>query len=113
MYFNIVRATAMQNGDEASSSIILAGQALLVKMLITLKPRGIFTSNFVYLCTFNIVRPLPCKTLTEALPSIILASQTDYYISNSGCAYYCQLIITSKYKRIRNVLFAFLGVKTH
>ena len=31
-------ATAMQNGDEASPSIILAGRALLVKMLLTLEP---------------------------------------------------------------------------
>ena len=38
----------MQNGDEASRSIILASQALLVKMLITLEPHGIFGSNFVY-----------------------------------------------------------------
>ena len=36
--------------DEASPSIILAGRALLVKMLITLEPDGIFGSNFVYLC---------------------------------------------------------------
>ena len=28
----------MQNGDEALSSIILAGPALLIKMLITLEP---------------------------------------------------------------------------
>ena len=103
----------MQNGDEASPSIILAGWALLVKMLITLEPHGIFASNFVYLCIltlsshchakrwrgfvehhfgrsssfsenahnswtpwyihfkfcilmyFNIVRPLPCKTVTR------------------------------------------------
>ena len=47
-------ATAMQNGDEASPSIILAGQALLVKMLITLEPRGKITSNFVYLCTLTL-----------------------------------------------------------
>ena len=36
----------MQKGDEASPSINLAGQALLVKMLITLEPHGIFGSNF-------------------------------------------------------------------
>ena len=40
----------MQKGDEASPSIILAGRALLVKMLITLEPRGAFGSNFEYLC---------------------------------------------------------------
>ena len=39
----------MQKGDEASPSIILAGRALLVKMLINLEPHGIFSTNFVYL----------------------------------------------------------------
>ena len=43
-------ATDMQNDNEASSSIIMAGRALLVKMLITLEPHVIFGSNFVYLC---------------------------------------------------------------
>ena len=43
-------ATGMKKGDEASPSIILAGQAFLVKMLITLEPHGIFGSNFVYVC---------------------------------------------------------------
>ena len=37
----------MQKGDEASLSIILAVRALLVKMLITLGPHGVFSSNFV------------------------------------------------------------------
>ena len=41
MYFNIVQY-GMQNDDEVSSSIIFAGRALLVKMLITLEPHGIF-----------------------------------------------------------------------
>ena len=40
----------MQNGDEASPSIILAGRALLVKMLKPLEPCCAFDSNFVYLC---------------------------------------------------------------
>ena len=35
-------ATGMQNGYEASPSIILAGQALLMKMLMTLELRGVF-----------------------------------------------------------------------
>ena len=42
-------ATGMKKGDEASPSIILAGRALLVKMLITFEPHGIFGTNFVYL----------------------------------------------------------------
>ena len=40
--------------DEASPSIILAGQALLVKMLITFEPHGIFCSNFAYLCILTL-----------------------------------------------------------
>ena len=43
-------ATGMKKGDEASPRIILAGRALLVKMLITPEPHGIFGSNFVYIC---------------------------------------------------------------
>ena len=35
-------ATGMQNGDEASSSIILVDLGLLVKMLITLGQHGVF-----------------------------------------------------------------------
>ena len=46
-------ATGMQNSDEASSSIILADRALLVKMFITLVPHVIFCSNFVYLCILS------------------------------------------------------------
>ena len=38
----------MQNVGKSMSSIILAGQCLLVKMLITLEPHGIFQSNFAY-----------------------------------------------------------------
>ena len=37
----------MKKCDEASPSIILAGRALLVEMLITLEPDGIFGSNSV------------------------------------------------------------------
>ena len=40
----------MQNDDKgASPSIISAGRGVLVKMLITLEPHGIFQSNFAYL----------------------------------------------------------------
>ena len=42
----------MKKGDKASPSIILAGQALLVKMLITLEPHGIYGSNFEYFFIF-------------------------------------------------------------
>ena len=44
----------MKKGDKASPSIILAGQALLVKMLITLDPRGAYGSNFEYLCILTL-----------------------------------------------------------
>ena len=44
----------MKNGDEGSPNINLACQALLVKMLITLEPRGAFGSNFEHLCTLTL-----------------------------------------------------------
>ena len=49
MYYKIVQPLVCKKNDEASPSIILAGPALLVKMIITLEPHGIFGSNFVYL----------------------------------------------------------------
>ena len=49
MYFNIARSVVCKKGDEASPSIILDGQTLLVKMLIPFTPRGAYGSNFVYL----------------------------------------------------------------
>ena len=48
----------MQICDAASPSIILAGQTLLAKMLITLEHDGIFCSNFCIVMYFNIVQPL-------------------------------------------------------
>ena len=54
MYFNIVQPLPCKTVTRLRQSIILAGRALLVKMLITLKPRVIITSNFVYLCTLTL-----------------------------------------------------------
>ena len=62
----------MQKGDKASPSIILACRALLVKMLITLEPLGIFGSNFVYLCILTLSSHWYEKG-DKASPSIILA----------------------------------------
>ena len=65
----------MRKGDEASPSIILAGQALLVKMLIALEQHGIFGSNFVYLCILT----LPSHWYAngdEALSNIILPGRS-------------------------------------
>ena len=42
-------ATGMKKGDEVSPGIILAGQALLVKMLITLEPCYAFGSFSFFL----------------------------------------------------------------
>ena len=67
-------ANGMQRSDEASPSIILAGRALLVKMLITLEPHGIFGSNFVYLCILTLSSHWYEKC-DEASPSIILAGR--------------------------------------
>ena len=49
-------ATGMHIGDNVMLSIILGGQGLLVKMLITLDPRGIFLIKFCILIHFNIIR---------------------------------------------------------
>ena len=54
IYFNIIQL--LVRGDEALPSIILAGQSILVKMLITLEPHHIFWSNFAYLYIFEISR---------------------------------------------------------
>ena len=58
----------MRNGDEASPSIILAGLALLVKMVITLEPCGSFGSNFLYLCILTLSSHyflIECKTVSR------------------------------------------------
>ena len=64
-------ANVMRNGGEALSSIIFAGRTLLVEMLITLEPLGIFRSNCVYLCILNCMAT-GMQNDGEALPSIIL-----------------------------------------
>ena len=66
----------MQNGDEASPSIILAGRALLMKMFITLELRGILCSKFVYYChVFYHCPTAGMQNGDEASSSIILAGQ--------------------------------------
>ena len=62
-------ATGMQNGDEASPSIILPGRDLVVKMLITLKPHCIFAQ---ILLTFTFIHCLDTgmQNGDKASPSI-------------------------------------------
>ena len=66
----------MQNSDEASPSILFAGRPLLllVKVLITLEPHGIFRSNFVYFCIL-ILYGTGIQNSDEALPIINLPSR--------------------------------------
>ena len=47
-------AAGMRNGDEASPGTILAGLALLVKMLITLELCGHLVQNCLYLCILTL-----------------------------------------------------------
>ena len=76
----------MQNGDEASPSIILAGRALLMKMLVPLEPCGILSSNFVYLCilTFSSSKILAGRALLVkmliTLPHGIFCSNFVYLL---------------------------------
>ena len=62
----------MQNGDEASPSINLAGQAILVKILITLEPHGIFSSNFACLYILHCLET-GMQNKDEASPTISAA----------------------------------------
>ena len=52
----------------------MAGQALLVKLLITLEPHGIFCSNFVYSCILTLSSHWYEKR-DEAPPNISLAGR--------------------------------------
>ena len=61
----------MKKGDDASPSIILAGRALLVKMLITLEPH---VSNFVHICILTLSSHWYEKG-DDPSPSIILAGR--------------------------------------
>ena len=62
----------MKKCDEASLSIISAGRALLVKMLIILEPLCAFGSNFESIMYFNTVQYWYANS-DEASSSIILA----------------------------------------
>ena len=61
MYFNIVQPLVCKTVTRFHLAS-LVGQALLMKMLITLEPCGIFSSKFVYI---NIVQMLVCRTVTR------------------------------------------------
>ena len=64
----------MKKCVEASPRIILAGQALLVKILITIEPHGIFGLNFVHICILTSSSHW-CVKGDKASPPIILASR--------------------------------------
>ena len=92
--------------DKASPSIILASQALLVKLLISLEPHGIFGSNFVYLCILTL-----SSQCDEASPSIILAGRAllvkmlitlePHGIFGSNFVYLCILTMSSHWYKNR------------
>ena len=94
----------MKKCDEASPSIIFAGQALLVKMLITPEPDGIFGSNFAYSCILTLSSHWYEKG-DEASSSIFLAdwdlivkmviTLVPYGIFCSNFAYLCILTLSS------------------
>ena len=80
----------MKKCDKGSQSIVLAGLALLVKMLITLEPDGMFGSNFIYLCIVTLSSHWYEKC-DEASTSIILAGRAllvKMLIINSWTAWY-------------------------
>ena len=94
----------MQNGNEASPSNILAGQALLVKMLITMD-RMVYFVKFCILMYFSIVQQLVCKTVTglhgasfwgRALLVKMLITFEPHGIFGSNFVYYCILKLSSR-----------------
>ena len=66
MYFNIVRATAMQNGDEALPSIILAGDQFAFAFY-TLILLAVETN----LSTFNTGCALYCQLILYVIPMLM------------------------------------------
>ena len=71
----------MKKGDEASLSIILAGRALLVKMLITLETHGIFGSNSVHLCilTFQNCSSFCCENRKYSFVVLLCCPFSDVH----------------------------------
>ena len=65
----------MQNGDEASPNIILAGRALLVKMLITFERRGIYLFQIFFTYVFLHCPATGMHNDDKASRSIILAGR--------------------------------------
>ena len=96
----------MKKSDKASLSIISAGRALFVKMLITLELDGIFGSNVLYLCILTLSSHW-YKKGDEASPSIILAGRALLMkmfitlelpgIFCSNFVYYCILTLSSRW----------------
>ena len=69
----------MQNGGEGLPMFILAGQCLLVKMLI-LEPHGIFKSFFAYYkkrTYYNIIETQVCKTMISFAKCITTHFRTE------------------------------------
>ena len=91
MYFEHCQATGMQNGDEASPSIILAGGALLMKMLKTLELRGIF-GQILYTIIFEHCPTAGMRNDDEASPSINLAGQAFSENAQNSWTAWCILI---------------------
>ena len=88
----------MQNGDDASPSIILASKSLFfVKMLITLESCDAFGSNFAYLCMLTFSSHWHVKR-DEASPKIIFVGRPllvkmlitfePHGIFRSNCVYF-------------------------
>ena len=79
-------------------SVCLSVRRQLAKMLRTLELPGIFTSNYVYLCTLTLSNICHAKRLRGfadhhlLFHTFLLAAKTTLSTFNTGCAYYCQLI---------------------
>ena len=87
----------MQNSDKASLSIILAGRAFFVKMLITLERCGIFGSFFFYLCILTFFSHWYAKHLAgRTLLMKMIITLEPRGIFGSHFVYLCILKLSSR-----------------
>ena len=103
-------ATGLQNGDEASPSIILAGQALLMKKFVILKLRGILFKFCIHCPTAGM------QNDDEASPNIILAGQAllvKVLITLGPHGIFCSIFVYSCILNIAQQLMCKMVTRLH
>ena len=76
IYFNIVRPLVCKTVTRGLPCIILAGQGILAKMLITLELHGIFLIKFCILIHFNCIETQVYQMVIRLCQSIVAVLHT-------------------------------------